>query len=251
MSALARGLSVLRAFSSENQELGNAEIAQIVGLSRPTVSRITFTLTQLGYLTRLEESGKYALAPGVLSLGYSVLAQMEVRDVARPVMRELANFANASVYLGIADGLEMVFVEDCRAPASMVLRMGVGSRVPMATSGMGRAYIAALPEDRRESLIGALAARYGPDEWSEMERKLREAIACFRARGFALTIGDFIPEANAAGTVIRGADGIPAYALNVGGLRSVVSRSFLEKEVGPRLVAAADKIEQQARGVMD
>lgn len=251
MTALARGLSVLRAFSAGDRELGNAEIARIVGLSRPTVSRITFTLTRLGYLSRNEATGRYALAPAVLSLGYTVLAQMEVRDVARPIMQELANFARASVYLGIPDGLEMVFLEDCCAPASMVLRMGVGSRVPMATSGMGRAYLAALPEERRERMIAALAGLYEADAWPGVERRLRQAIAYARKHGFALTIGDFIPEANAAGAVIRGADGLPAYALNVGGLRSIVGREFLEAEIGRRLVAAALEIEQQARGLIN
>lgn len=249
MTALARGLSVLRAFSPGHQTLGNAEIAEIVGLSRPTVSRIIFTLTQLGYLTRVEESGRYALAPGVLTLGYSVLAQMEIRDVARPVMQELADYANASVYLGVPDELELVYVEACRAPASMVIRFGVGSRIPLAPTGMGRAYLAAVPEARRESLIAALAERHDADAWPDLERRLREAIAFWAEHGFAMAIGDFIPESNSAGAVIRGADGLPVYALNVGGLRSIVTRELLERDFGPRLVAAARKIEQMARGL--
>lgn len=249
MTALARGLSVLRAFSPGNKPLGNQEIAEIVGLSKPTVSRITFTLTELGYLAKMEDSGRYALAPGVLSLGYSVLAQMGIRDIARPVMQDLADYANASVYLGVPEGLEMVYVEACRAPASMVIRFGVGSRVPMARTAVGRAYLAALPEAERETLIAALAERHDAEAWPEVERKLRRAMAFWGEHGFTLTIGDFIPESNSAGAVIRGVNGRPAYGLNVGGLRSIVTHERLERDVGPRLLAAARKIEQMARGL--
>ena len=55
MTALARGLSVLRAFGPGNEPLGNADIAARVDLAKPTVSRITFTLTELGYLKYVED----------------------------------------------------------------------------------------------------------------------------------------------------------------------------------------------------
>ena len=68
MTALARGLSVLRAFGPQNRPIGNGEIAKRVGLAKPTISRITFTLTELGYLSFDEETGFYKLGPGVLTL---------------------------------------------------------------------------------------------------------------------------------------------------------------------------------------
>ena len=63
-TALARGLSVLRAFSPDNRPIGNAEIAARVGLPKATVSRLTFTLTELGYLNYNEDIERYSLGPG-------------------------------------------------------------------------------------------------------------------------------------------------------------------------------------------
>ena len=57
ITALARGLDVLRCFRSEPKTLGNQELARLTGLPKPTISRITFTLTELGYLRYLAESG--------------------------------------------------------------------------------------------------------------------------------------------------------------------------------------------------
>src|SRR5512144_1919734 len=72
--ALARGLEVLRFFKPGDRFLGNQEIAVRTGLPKPTVSRLTHTLTSLGYLNYSEKFGKYYLGTTVLSLGYSPLA---------------------------------------------------------------------------------------------------------------------------------------------------------------------------------
>ena len=84
VAALARGLEVLRAFTPSEGVLGNRDIAQRTGLPKPTVSRLTYTLTKLGYLSYVARIGKYQLAPGALAIGYSTLANMRIRQVARP-----------------------------------------------------------------------------------------------------------------------------------------------------------------------
>ncbi len=248
-TSLARGLSVMRAFGPDNRPIGNAEIAARVELPKATVSRLTFTLTELGYLDHDEETGRYSLGPGVLTLGYDVMAQMEIRDIARPHMQQLANYADASVYLGVPNGTEIVYVEACRTPASMAIRLGVGSRIPIAVTGMGRAYLAALPEAEREKLIAACRKDHGED-WPRIEPKMRAAIAEARDSGFARSGGDWISEANSAGAVIRRPDGRPVYAVNVGGLRSIITDERLKSDLGPRLLAVARQIEHIGRGML-
>ncbi|MEQ8323036.1 MAG: IclR family transcriptional regulator [Rhodospirillales bacterium] len=249
MTALSRGLSVLRAFGPGNEPLGNADIAERVGLAKPTVSRITFTLTELGYLKYVEETGRYQLGIGVLNLGYDVMAQMEIRDIARPFMQELAEYANASIYLGIPDGLEFVYIEACRTQASMVIRLGIGSRIPIPTTSMGRAYLAALPEAAREELMARLAEKHG-DEWPAMKKATLKAVKQAQERSYAMTVGEWISEANSAAAVIRRADGHPAFAVNVGGLRSIITEERLEKDLGPRVLGVARQIEHGARAIL-
>ena len=67
--ALARGLEVLRAFTPSEGLLGNQEIAARTGLAKATVTRLTYTLTTLGYLTHIDRLEKYQLAPGALAIG--------------------------------------------------------------------------------------------------------------------------------------------------------------------------------------
>src|SRR5882672_3568574 len=91
VTALARGLEVLRAFTSTDGLLGNGEIAERAGLPKPTVSRLTYTLTKLGYLSHVDRLAKYQLAPAALALGYTALANIRIRQLARTHMQELAD----------------------------------------------------------------------------------------------------------------------------------------------------------------
>src|SRR6266481_7837800 len=68
-TTLARGLEVLRCFTPLEPLLGNKEISVRTGLPKPTVSRLTYTLTKLGYLRHNMRLGKYQLGSAVLSIG--------------------------------------------------------------------------------------------------------------------------------------------------------------------------------------
>ena len=247
--SLARGLSVLRAFGPGNRPIGNSEISARLNLPKATISRLTFTLTELGYLNHDEETGWYSLGPEVLTLGYDIMSQMEIRDIARPYMQELANYADASVYLGTLSGSELIYIEACRTPSSMAIRLGVGSRIPLFSTGMGRAFMATIPAKEREALIAKISSDYGGD-WPKVEADLNRAIDYKNTHGFSLSGGDWIAEANSAGAVICRADGYPVYGINIGGLKSIVSTERLEKDLGPRLVKCARQIEQFARNIL-
>jgi DNA-binding IclR family transcriptional regulator len=164
-------------------------------------------------------------------------------------MQELADYSDASIYLGVPNGLELIYVEACRTPASMAIRLGVGSRIPLPTTGMGRAYLAALPDDDRAHLVAQMTVQYG-ERWPQVERGMTRAIKLAGKRGFAMTVGEWISEANSAGAAIRRPDGYPVYGLNVGGLRSIITKERLEKDLGPRVLGVARQIEHVARGLL-
>jgi len=83
VEALSRGLDVLRAFSQGPVILGNQDIARITGLPKPTISRMTYTLTKLGYLSYNTQLEKYQLSSGVLALGYAYVSNLKVRQLAK------------------------------------------------------------------------------------------------------------------------------------------------------------------------
>jgi DNA-binding IclR family transcriptional regulator len=247
VSALGRGLEVLRAFTPAEGVLGNRDIAQRTGLPKPTVSRLTYTLTKLGYLTYVERIGKYQLAPGALAIGYSTLANMRIRQIARPYMQELANYAGASIALGTRDRLNVIYVEHCRSPASVLLRLDLGSRIPLATTAVGRALIAVLPEHEREWLMQHLARREGA-QWPKIRAGIEQAVKDLQTRGFTLSIGEWHPDISAVGVPIVPADRSGLFAFNCGAPAFQITRERLENDLGPRLLNMTRNVEAALNG---
>ncbi len=245
VTALARGLEVLRAFRPGDVELGNLEIAERTGLPKPTAARLTYTLTRLGYLSQAEAHGKYRLAAGVLALGYSLLAGMGLRERARPLMQELADYTNASVALGSRDRLSMVYVECCKGPGHITLRLGIGDRVPIGTTAMGRALLASLPATERDFLMSHIK-RNSPAEFPRIRDGIEQAVRDLKERGFVMSVGDWQPDVSAVGVPLIVPDQSIALALNCGGPAFLFSREQLETDFGPRLAAIAHQLSQGA-----
>jgi DNA-binding IclR family transcriptional regulator len=241
--ALARGLDVLRAFKPGESALGNQEIATRTGLPKPTVSRLTHTLCSLGYLDYLEQTGKYKLGTPVLSLGYACLAGDDVRQVARPWMQQLADYSGVSVGLGGRDKLSMLYLESCRPDTAVTLRLDVGSRIPMATTAMGRAFLAALPEDERDYLVDRIRHRSRSANWPKIRDGIDKAIDDVATQGFTVSLGEWNPDVAAVGAPFASRDGSPLKAFNCGGPAFLLDRKRLKNDFGPRLVEMVRNVE--------
>src|ERR1041384_4648615 len=158
VTALARGLEVLTCFRSGDALLGNGELAERCRLPKSTVSRLAQTLARLGYLRYVDDVAKYRLGGATLALGSAMLSGMAIRQLARPMMQEVADFSRAVVALGIRVGLGFIYIEVCRNKAALTLSLDVGSWVPIATTAIGRACLAAADDNERRDLMAQLRA---------------------------------------------------------------------------------------------
>ncbi len=233
--ALARGLEILRAFQPGQGPLGNAELATLTGLPKATVSRLTYTLTGLGYLSFIRRLGKYEPAPAILALGYPVLSNMRVRHIAHDHLQQLANHANASVALARRDRLSMIYVDVCSSGALTTLRLDIGSRVEIARSSIGRAFLSAISPAERDYLFSKFAERYGAD-WPDLKARVEDGIEQVRERGFCLVDGEWQSDTRAVGAPLVSPDGTSVMAMNCGGPAFALDRGRLEGDLGPRLV---------------
>lgn len=247
VTALARGLDVLRAFKPADGYLGNREIAGRTGLSKPTVTRLTYTLTRLGYLAHDERLGKYRLAPGAISIGYAALARLGVRHVARPFMQELANETGVTVALGARDRSSVIYVELCRGHAGLTAMPDPGSRLPIATTAIGRALLAVLPGAERDEVLERIA-RHSGSRWPQVKNNIERAIDEVHGRGFTLSIGEWQSEIHGVGVPFVPSDGSGPFAFNCGGAAARLAAAKLENEIGPRLVKLARHVEAILEG---
>jgi DNA-binding IclR family transcriptional regulator len=236
VTALARGLDVLRCFKPGQRFLGNQEIARLTGLPKSTVSRLTFTLTELGYLKYTKSMEKYSLGTAVLSLGYTFLSNMNIRQIARPMMQELSDHSCASVAIGVRDNLEMVYVENCRSKVTaFTLHLDVGSRLPLATTAIGRAYLCGVPDKERDILMEKIRNQNTSD-WNSIKSGIEQALLEYQERGFCMSIGAWHKDVNAVAVPYIPEDGSDVLSFNCGGPSFQLRRHMLEDDIGPRLV---------------
>ena len=242
VNALARGLEILRCFRPGEIYLTNTELAKRTGLPKPTISRLTHTLTRLGYLEYSEDQGRYQLGSGVLALGYSLLSGMDVRKLARPAMQELADYSQCNVALGIRDRLSMVYIEATRGQSAVTLRRDVGSRIPLATTSMGRALLCALPQNERDFLMDHIRLR-NEEQWPKVKAGIEQAFKDYQDHGFCISVGEWEKTISAVGVPMIDANEEKIMAFNFGGPAFMLTREMLMEDLGPRLVNVVRTVE--------
>jgi DNA-binding IclR family transcriptional regulator len=245
--ALSRGLDVLRAFRPNDGLLGNQEIAARTNLPKPTVSRLTYTLTKLGYLTPVPRFEKYQLAPAAMALGYAALANLGVRHLSEPYREELMRETGGAVAVGGRDRLSMIYFGQSRG-MTIGVQLDVGSRVPIATTAMGRAYLWALPEAERNALLQELKEHYGP-RWAKMRDGIERAGETIAKHGFSISAGEWHDDIAAAGVALKLNDGTGPYAFNCGAPAFRFTEERLRNDIGPRLVTMVRNIEAALGGM--
>lgn len=242
VTALARGLAVLACFGRERRLLANHDIAEACGLPRSTVSRLTYTLTKLGYLHYIEESGKYRFGMQTIALSSMALGGLDVRQIARPILRGLAQTTNASVALAVRDRLSMRYIDCHRGPAAISLNIDTGSRLSMTRSAIGRAYIAVCSERERAGLYDELEA-YDPLAWPALRERLDKAVAEHREIGCCTSFGEWQETASAIAVGFHPGAGLPPMSVSCGAPTVITDARYLMEVARPKLIEAVRGLE--------
>lgn len=242
VTALARGLELLRCFTPRESTLSNLDLARKSGLPRPTVSRLTHTLARLGYLRSLPR-GKYQLDVGVMSFGYSMIANLPIRAVSQPLMVDLANEVGATVAMAARDRLDMVYLDVVQSALRSTIRRQTGTRLPIHQSSAGRACLAAMPRRQAEVLMDHLR-RAHPTEWPDIRASLEQAFREYEQYGYCLSLGEWQRKVNAVAVPFHHPQ-LGILAFNCGGPEFQISPEKLEGLIGPRLVQLVNDIDTQ------
>jgi IclR family transcriptional regulator, pca regulon regulatory protein len=146
MGGLAKGLAVIRAFGRDHAALSLSDIARSAHIPAATARRCLLTLEELGYVTR---SGRdFLLRPKVLELGAAYLESMNIEQITKTHLEELARKSEDSAALCVLDGVDIVYVARTSVRTLLRLEAHVGSRFPAHATSMGRVLLAGLSPER-------------------------------------------------------------------------------------------------------
>jgi len=242
VSALARGVSILGCFSPTAQELSGRELMEMTGLAKPTLFRLLDTLCELGLLRYSERVSKYVPGVGLLNLAAPALARMTVRQLARPLMQELADHICGQLELTLGIGHTLSYVEIVQGVASRVFRPEVGMRVSISRTGSGRAYLLQMTPEERAAYLAGLKAK-DPQREAWLQERLADAARDLEEYGFCRSHRDLHREIESIAVPMRArrdgetwifAASVPTY--------SEQSKQLVDN-LGPRLVTLVRSVE--------
>lgn len=233
--AVDRALSLLELFDERTEELTIADAAAQLGVHRSTASRFLAALERHGLLEQHE--GRYRLGLGLVSLAGLVLNRFPARTIARDVLRELRDEVDETVYLGLLDDREVVYIDQASAHQVAVHADWVGYRQPLTAGASGFLLLAHQPPEVVDELV-AKANGDGPTLPSELE------LAAIRRRGYLVRVSDG-EEGGSAGAAAAVHDhrGVTVASLSVWGPRHRVEHR-LEREIVPALLRAAARVSE-------
>ncbi|MFL2771500.1 MAG: IclR family transcriptional regulator [Rhodospirillaceae bacterium] len=184
--SLERGLKVVQALS-QSVALTVSQAARYTGLPRQTVSRILFSLEDLGYVERLTSGKRYSLSEKVLPIGDSVRKRSWITRIAKPEMDSLCRRVLWPVSLVIPRNLELEVVYDTESISPLVMHpIPAGLHIPMITSISGRVFLAYCEENVRNTVLNAVlkAQPRALDEVDISLPLLQEQLEGIKAKGF-------------------------------------------------------------------
>ena len=132
---LLRGLAILEAAAAGVRDLRTFGAA--LGTTRSTTHRLVSSLVQARYLRQVQ--GGYLLGPKLIELGTIALEQMPLTAVARPHLESLAEQTLDTIHLGVRDGDDVLYIDKIPGTRGLEMRSRVGHRMPLASTGIGKA----------------------------------------------------------------------------------------------------------------
>jgi DNA-binding IclR family transcriptional regulator len=233
--AVSRAVSVLKVFESANSGLTAAQIAAKLNLNRSTVHRLLSVLETEGLVARdttfygEPRNSAYRLGPTLVSLGGLALRQINLRAVALPQLRALAQKSGETVDLELLVGPEVMIIEEVQG--EHMLRVGVGdnigSRYPAYATSTGKLLLAGLSEAELKATLPNKLAALTPFTVTD-KQVLREQLAEARRQGWALSWEELEAGLVAIGAPITGRDGEPIAAVSISGPTARIDRSQIK-----------------------
>lgn len=241
VSALARGIAVLRAFRRADITLSNQALAAHTGIPKATVTRLTHTLCRLGCLSLVEATGEYRLAAGAMTLGLSAAVATDLQDRAMLELERLCVSDNANVAGGLSErhDLTMIYLATYRKPRALALSFNLGGEAPLFATAIGRAALMALSVDRQEELLEHARARARPGTRERLGGWLDKAREDYATYGYCTSFGEWREEIHGIAAPVIMPDRTRNLAVNVGGLSFFNPPKELMAEHGEKLLTAA------------
>ncbi|WP_087752233.1 IclR family transcriptional regulator [Paraburkholderia caledonica] len=212
---LLRGLAILEAAAAGVRDLRTFGAA--LGTTRSTTHRLVSSLVQARYLRQVQ--GGYLLGPKLIELGTIALEQMPLTAVARPHLESLAEQTLDTIHLGVRDGDDVLYIDKIPGTRGLEMRSRVGHRMPLASTGIGKAMMLDLTPEHWQSLFDAsrralASVTFKPDNRPDAQTFMQR-MTNYAAGGYTFDLEENEASIRCVAAPVRDASGAIVAALSV------------------------------------
>jgi len=240
VDSLQRGLEILRLFHPPQTSLSLGEISIRLGIPRATAQRLAETLVDQGFLRHGPAVDRYQPDASCFLLGHALLVSNAIGRIARPILEETAEQLGGHLVLGLRDRISMLCLGYAAARgATPINLLGPGFRVPLTATALGRAWLWSQPA----SVQGELIQRTKDDASDQATRTIGGLYRAFQEleeEGFCISVGDWLRDVAAVGTVVELGSG-RSFGLSYK-VAGPASRKELKSRIGVPLMNVAARI---------
>nr|WP_295972890.1 IclR family transcriptional regulator [uncultured Bacillus sp.] len=186
IQSVERAADILELFLESEPELSVKDISQKLGLSKSTVHGLIKTLEHRGYLQQNPDDLKYKLGLKLFELGHFIGNQLDITQIARPIIKELVDELKETVHLVVRQQDELVYVEKEEGPQTLRIYSHVGKKAPIYCTGVGKAILAYQDEDEIERILATVPMQSFTEYTITDKEEIKKQLKATRENGYSI-----------------------------------------------------------------
>ena len=245
--AVERALVLLRYIVDNPDGLSIREVSRSLGYSPATVQKLINALNTQGYVVQDKLTERYHLGAEAVQLGLTALSRLEIRRIARPHLEALSSESGETVFLGIARGNHVIYIDKVVSTQPIRMDAPLGVNRPYNCTAVGKVLLAGLPDEELERLAAEGAFEQRTERSISEPDALRVEIEQVRAQGWARDDEEFISGAGCVAAPVCDHEGQVIAALTVTGPATRINERFDQFVAQVKTHAAAISAEMGCR----
>lgn len=202
--SVKKAFQILKLISDTDGGLGISHLAKSLGIGKSTVHGITSALEELGTIIRDPVTKRYTLGFTILELGRSAHSQIDLKEVARPVMEDLMEKTQESVFVGVLNGERITILDIVESRQDLKMTSTRGTTIPLLAGAVGKVFLATLGDESAKEII----LKKGLPSFTERSisdpQQYLQAVKLARKKGYATDYEEYILGVRAVASPIRG-----------------------------------------------
>ncbi len=243
INSLLKAIDLMELFTPAEPRLTLAEISQRLNMPKSTAHNLLATLQSRGYIEKVDRD-HYALGTAVIELTQGVRVNVELRDRAAPLLRELADACRETVYLTVLDRDHSLYIYGVESPRRLLARTAVGDRVMLHCTSVGKATLAFLPQAEIDGIVERVGLLAFTSATITEPDKLNEELARIRERGYSTDTEEHESGTFCIGAPIRNERGRVIGSCSLSGVDPAIVGSR-EAELSARVMYAGQEISRR------